>query len=266
MRDFKMKSGKKVLIIDNEHKFRHRLQELIKQKHYEVIAVTNKARAQEMLSSKHVDMVVLGTITPKTDMLYLYQWFTQRPSCKEIPLIIINGPEASQFSDERRKQEETGLASVDYFFKPIEPDKILYFIEKQMDRTSKKIKVLVVDDQEIVREGIRIILDLHKDIEVVGEARHGKDAIEKTMKLMPDIVLMDILMPGMNGLEATRQILETRSKAKVLILSQCDSADTIRASRNAGACGFVSKSSVTSQLVSSVRSANRKLKRTKTVK
>lgn len=257
-----MESGKKVLIIDNEHKFRHRLQKLIRQKHYEVIAVTNKARAQQMLSHKHVDMVVLGTITPKTDMLYLYQWFTQHPSCKEIPLIIINGPEASQFLNEWKEQQGTGLASVDYFFKPIEPDKVLYFIEKQMDRTSRKIKVLVVDDQEIVREGIRIILDLHKDIEVIGEAKHGKDAVEKTTKLMPDIVLMDILMPGMNGLEATRQILKTRSKAKVLILSQCDNEDTIRASRDAGACGFVSKSSVTSQLVSSVRSANRTLRHT----
>lgn len=260
-----MLSHKKVLIIDNEHKFRHRLQELIKQKHYEVIAVTNKARAQKLLSSKHVDMVILGTITPKTDMLYLYKWFTQNPSFKKIPLIIINGPEASQFSPEQNQQEDTGLASVDYFFKPIEPDKVLYFIEKQMDNTLKKIKVLVVDDQEIVREGIRVILDLHKDIEVIGEAKHGKDAVEKTIRLMPDIVLMDILMPGMNGLEATRQILETQSKAKVLILSQCDNADTIRASHNAGACGFVSKSSITSQLISSVRSANRKLKHTQTI-
>lgn len=251
-----MLADKKILIIDNEHKFRHRLQELIRQKHYEVIAVTNKARAQKMLNSKHIDMVILGTITPKTDMLYLYKWFIKNPSCKEIPLIIINGPEISYFSPEHNNEYERGPGRFNYFFKPIEADRVLPFIEKQMDCTLKKIRVLLVDDQEMVRESIRIILDLHKDIEVIGEAKHGKEAIEKTIRLMPDVVLMDILMPGMDGLEATRHIIDTWSDAKVLILSQCDSADTIRACHNAGAYGFISKSSMTSYLISRVRSAN----------
>ena len=261
-----MLTHKKVLIIDNEQKFRRRLRELIQQKHYEVITVTSKSRAQKMLSSQHIDMVIMGTITPKTDMLYLYRWFIQNPSCKEVPLIIINGPETSHFLHDRHGENDVLPAPPGYFFKPVEPDTVLHFIEKQMEHTTQKIKVLVVDDQEIVREGIHIILDMYKDIEVIGEARHGKDAVEKTIKLMPDVVLMDILMPGMNGLEATRQIIETCSKAKVLMLSQCDSADIIRASHNAGACGFVSKSSVTSELVSRVRSAKRTFENTQTEK
>jgi DNA-binding NarL/FixJ family response regulator len=251
-----MLTGKKILIIDNERKFRYRLGELFRQKHYAVISVTNKTRALKLLDSKQFDMVILGTVTPKTDMLYLYKSFIRNPSCKEIPLIIINGPETSYFSAEPNIEGYENPARFNYFFKPIKADRILYFIEKQLDKTLKKIRVLLVDDQEMVRESIRIILDMHKDIEVIGEAKHGKEAIEKTIKLMPDVVLMDIIMPGMDGLEATRHIIKTWNDAKVLILSQSDSTETIRASCNAGACGFISKSSMTSHLISKVRSAN----------
>jgi DNA-binding NarL/FixJ family response regulator len=251
-----MSFKKKVLIIDNEYKFRNRLQALIRQKNYDAIAVNNKIQALKMLQHKNVDMVVLGTITPKSDMLYVYHWFKHNPNYKDIPLMIINGPIEPELSFEWDKQEDTGLSSIDYFFKPIEPDIVMPFIEKHMNSASRKIKVLIVDDQELVREGIRIVLNLYKDIEVVGEAKHGEDAIEKTIKLMPDVVLMDILMPGMNGLEATRRIMEICREARVLILSQYDTDESIQASRNAGACGFISKSSSTAFLISSVRSAN----------
>jgi DNA-binding NarL/FixJ family response regulator len=249
---------KKILIIDNEYKFSNRLQALIRQNNYDAIAVNNKVQALKTLRRKDIDMVVLGTITPKSDMLYVYHWFKHNPNYKDVPLMIINGPIEPELSFERDEQEATGLASIDYFFKPIEPDIVMPFIEKHMNSTSKKIKVLIVDDQELVREGIRIMLDLHKDIEVVGEAKHGKDAIEKAIKLMPDVILMDILMPGMNGLEATQRIMEICREARVLILSQYDTDESIQASKNAGACGFISKSSSTAFLVSNVRSANLK--------
>ena len=247
---------KKVLIIDSEYKFSNRLQSLIRQNNYDAIAVNNKIKALKMLRRRDVDMVVLGTITPKSDMLYVYHWFKNNPDYKNVPLIIINGPIEPELSLEWDKQEDTGLALIDYFFKPIEPDRVMPFIEKHMNFDSRKIKVLIVDDQELVREGIRIVLDLYKDIEVVGEAKHGEDAIEKAIKLVPDVVLMDILMPGMNGIEATRHIVETCREARVLILSQYDTDESIRASRNAGACGFISKSSSTACLISGVRSAN----------
>ena len=251
-----MSFKKKVLIIDNEYNFSNRLQALIRQKNYEAIAANNKIEALKMLRRRNVDMVVLGTITPKSDMLYVYHWFKHNPIYKNVPLMIINGPIESQLTFEWDKQEDTGLALIDYFFKPIEPDRVMPFIEKHMNSGSRKIKVLIVDDQELVREGIRIVLDLYKDIEVVGEAKHGEDAIAKAIKLMPDVVLMDILMPGMNGLEATRRIVEICREARVLILSQYDTDESIQASRNAGACGFISKSSSTAFLISSVRSAN----------
>lgn len=251
-----MSLKKKVLIIDNEHKFSNRLQALIRQNNYDAIAVSNKIQALKMLRRRDVDMVVLGTITPKSDMLYVYHWFKHNPDYKNVPLMIINGPIEPKLSFEWDKQDGTGLALIDYFFKPIEPDRVMPFIEKHMNSSSRKIKVLIVDDQEMVRESIRIVLDIYKDIKVVGEAKHGEDAIEKTIKLMPDVVLMDILMPGMNGIEATRHIMKICREARILILSQYDTDESIQASRNAGACGFISKSSSTSCLISSVRSAN----------
>jgi DNA-binding NarL/FixJ family response regulator len=251
-----MSFKKKVLIIDNEHKFSNRLQLLIRQNSYDAIAVHNKIQALKMLRCKNIDMVVLGTITPKSDMLYVYHWFKHNPDYKNVPLMIVNGPIEPQLSFEWDKQEDTGLTLIDCFFKPIEPDRVMPFIERHMNSAPRKIKVLIVDDQELVREGIRIVLDLHKDIEVVGEAKHGEDAIEKAIKLMPDVVLMDILMPGMNGIEATKHIVEICREARVLILSQYDTNESIQASKAAGACGFISKSSSTSCLISSVRSAN----------
>jgi DNA-binding NarL/FixJ family response regulator len=252
-----MSINKKVLIIDNEHEFSSRLQNMIEQRNYEVLVVDNKTQAQEILHGKDIGLVILGTITPRTDMLYIYKWFKQNPDYQRVPLIIINEPGEPQLSLGWDINDDTGLPE-DCFFKPIEPDKILHLIIKQMDRTLKKIKVLLVDDQEIVREGIRIILNQHEDIEVIGEARHGKDAIEKAIKLMPDVILMDIVMPGMNGLEATRQILQAWREARVLVLSQYDNEESIRASHKSGACGFLSKSSLTANLVSNVRTANRK--------
>jgi len=90
-----------------------------------------------------------------------------------------------------------------------------------------KIKVLVVDDHAILRDGIRALLGLHDDIEIVGEASEGKEAIEKVQQLMPDVVIMDIAMPGMDGLEVTRRIGKKNPKIKVLVLTQYDNKEYI---------------------------------------
>jgi len=90
-----------------------------------------------------------------------------------------------------------------------------------------KIRLLVADDHAIMRDGIRALVGLHEDIEIVGEAATGQEAIAKAQELMPDVIIMDIAMPGLDGLEATRRILKANPKAKVLVLSQYDDKEYI---------------------------------------
>ncbi len=116
-----------------------------------------------------------------------------------------------------------------------------------------KIRVLVVDDHALLRDGIRALLALHDDIEVVGEATDGREAINMVHQLSPDVVLMDIAMPLMDGLEATRRIRKENPQAKVLILTQHDNREYMLSSVKAGADGCVPKRAVASELVSAIR-------------
>src|SRR6266516_4627165 len=97
------------------------------------------------------------------------------------------------------------------------------------------LRILVADDHEIVRRGLCAILESHTGWEVCGEAADGREAVEKTRQLNPDVVILDIGMPSLNGLEATRQILKTNPHAKVLILTLHDSDQVVREVLNAGA-------------------------------
>lgn len=120
-----------------------------------------------------------------------------------------------------------------------------------------KIKVLLVDDHAIMRDGIRALLSLQDDIEIVGEASEGKEAIEKTRLLYPDVVVMDIAMPGMDGLEATRRITKQYPKTKVLVLTQYDNKEYILSAVKAGSAGYVPKRALGSELVSAIRAVYR---------
>ncbi len=115
------------------------------------------------------------------------------------------------------------------------------------------IKVLVVDDHAILRDGIRSLLESQEDILVVGEAADGTEAIEQTGKFFPDVVLMDISMPNMNGLEATRIIKEKFPKVQVLVLTQHDNREYISLALQAGASGYVLKRSGRRELLNAVR-------------
>jgi len=119
-----------------------------------------------------------------------------------------------------------------------------------------KIKVLIVDDHAILREGIRALLCLYPDIEVVGEAGDGLEAISKTRQLAPDIVLMDIAMPGLGGLEATLEIHKQSPNSRVVILTQHDDSEYIFPILKAGASGYVLKKAVGNELVAAIRAVH----------
>ena len=115
------------------------------------------------------------------------------------------------------------------------------------------IRVLIVDDQEMVREGFSVLLGAMPDIEVVGEARDGREAVDRVAALRPDVVLMDIRMPGTNGLEATREIVSADTGAKVLILTTFDLDEYVYQALRCGASGFLLKDASVGQLAEGVR-------------
>jgi DNA-binding NarL/FixJ family response regulator len=115
------------------------------------------------------------------------------------------------------------------------------------------IRVLVVDDQAMVRAGFRLLLADEPDIDVVGEASNGRDAVAHAARLRPDVILMDIRMPEMDGLEATRRILGSDTAARVLILTTFDLDDYVFEALRAGASGFVLKDEPPEQLLGAVR-------------
>ena len=116
-----------------------------------------------------------------------------------------------------------------------------------------EIRVLVVDDHAILRDGIRSLLDRQDDMTVIGEAANGQEALEQIAGLNPDIVLMDINMPGMNGLEATRHVKTLYPHVKILILTQHDSQEYISPLLQAGASGYVLKRSGGREVVNAIR-------------
>src|SRR6202167_2488620 len=116
-----------------------------------------------------------------------------------------------------------------------------------------KISVLLVDDHTLVRRGFRRILEDETDIKVVGEAGDGSEAVKLTEELRPKVIVMDCAMPGMNGLEATRQILEKHPQALVLMLSMHPEETLVRQALDAGARGYVLKNAVDLELGAAIR-------------
>jgi DNA-binding NarL/FixJ family response regulator len=117
------------------------------------------------------------------------------------------------------------------------------------------IRVLLADDEELVRTGLRMILDAEPDITVVGDAVDGQDAVTQTGRLAPDVVLMDIRMPRMDGLEATRRICSDDSEVKVVVLTTFDLDEHVHAALAAGASGFLLKDAPATQLTHAIRVA-----------
>jgi DNA-binding NarL/FixJ family response regulator len=114
------------------------------------------------------------------------------------------------------------------------------------------IRVLLADDHAIVRDGLRALMQGHSDLAVVGEAATGREAVLKTLELKPDIVVMDIAMPELNGIEAVREIRDRVAAAQVVILSMHGTAEHIYRSLRAGAKGFVMKESAGKEVVKAI--------------
>jgi two-component system response regulator NreC len=122
---------------------------------------------------------------------------------------------------------------------------------------ASRIKVLIVDDHAVLRQALRMLLENQQEVEVVGDAGNGREALDAVEKLHPDVVLMDMVMPGLNGLEATRQIRRRAPKAKVLILTGYMEDEQILAALRAGASGYVVKKSDVEELLLGIQSVHR---------
>jgi DNA-binding NarL/FixJ family response regulator len=119
--------------------------------------------------------------------------------------------------------------------------------------TAPPIRVLLVDDQPMLRTGFRMVLSTETDLDIVGEAADGHDAVQLARRLLPDVVLMDIRMPRMDGVAATRAITEARLPVRVLILTTFDLEEYVVGALRAGASGFLAKDVPADDLVSAIR-------------
>lgn len=118
---------------------------------------------------------------------------------------------------------------------------------------SEKIKILIADDQKLIREGLKVLLEMEEDFEIIGEAKNGVEAYEFYIKLKPDIVLMDIQMPVMNGVEAIKKIKEVDSQAKIIILTTFDDDLYVYDGLKSGALGYVLKDTSIEKLSETIR-------------
>jgi DNA-binding NarL/FixJ family response regulator len=121
---------------------------------------------------------------------------------------------------------------------------------------AEPIRVLIADDHRILREGVKALLSEHADLQVVGEAEDGRQAIDLTLKLDPDVLLMDIAMPGLGGLEATLELRQQHPRTRILILTQYEDQEYVRRFLKAGVSGFVLKRAAGTALVAAIRAVH----------
>jgi DNA-binding NarL/FixJ family response regulator len=118
------------------------------------------------------------------------------------------------------------------------------------------ITVFLADDHAVLRDGVRLLLEMESDIEVVGDCANGREAVRKVSKLAPDVVILDILMPELNGIEAARQILQDTPSVKIVILSMNSDSEHVFRALQAGVRGYLLKASAGSEVVKAIRTVH----------
>jgi len=252
-REDKMASKEKILIIDDEPDFVEAFRMTLEAKAYQVLTASGKTEAEKVMRAEP-NIIVLGTIAPAGQAFSMHQWLKRHPRYKDIPLLVVDARDEEQAIKGWRTFEGMQLEAEDYVSKPIEPASLVPRIQRLLEEAIRRIKVLVADDHTMVRDGICAVLALQKGMDVVGEAVNGQDALEKVLRLLPNVALMDIVMPVMNGLEATKRITKDCPQTKVLILTQYDEQENMVVAKQAGAYGFIPKRTASSELVAGIKS------------
>ena len=253
-----MKESPRVLIVDDDREFVQALQASLLANSCEVTTASDRKQAEEQVRSHEPDLIVLGPIAPRGDAFRFHQWLKQTLGFSHVSLMVINAPPEKQFTRGWRLEEGLQLDAEDFLNKPVDPVALVPRIQNLLVKgEARKIRVLIVDDHAVVRDGIRAVLALQKDMQVVGEAADGKAAVELAVSFRPDVVLMDIVMPEMDGLQATKEICGSCEHTKILVLTQYDDQENIKASRDAGAIGFVPKAAASSRLLTGIRAVAR---------
>ena len=241
-----------ILIIDDEPDFVEACRRILEAKAFRVSAASSVPQAQEMMAGEPA-LIVLGTLAPAGQAFTMYQWLGQHPRYKEIPLLVIDARYEERPIRGWRRFEGLQIDGDEYLYKPIEPASLVPRIQSLLDAKTKRIRVLVVDDHTMVRTGICSVVSLQKDMEVVGEAVDGRDAFDKALRLLPHVALVDIVMPVMSGIEATKLIHKECPETKVLVLTQYDEEENMIIAKQSGAYGFIPKKAASSDLIRGIR-------------
>ena len=252
-----MEKNPRILIVDDDPVFTEALKATLVNESCSVVTASNHQQAEEMVRSQEPDMIVLGTIMPRGDAFLFHKWMKQTLGFSNLPIMVINAPPEQQVIKGWRMEEGMQCDAEDFLARPVEPAALVPRIQRLLDRATRKIRVLIVDDHAVVRDGIRAVLALQRDVQMVGEAVNGKEAVEKALELLPDVVVMDIVMPVMNGLDAAKEICQKCKSSKVLMLTQYDDEENVLASKEVGAVGFIPKAAASSRLLTGIRSVAR---------
>jgi len=243
----------KILIIDDEPDFVEAFRRTLEARSYQVMTASGRVEAQEVMKAIEPNAIVLGTLAPAGQAFAMYEWLEQHPRFKDIPLLVIDARYEERSMKGWRRFEGIRLEADVYESKPIEPAALVPQIKSLLEAVTRCIRVLVVDDHTMVRDGICSVIALQKDIEVVGEAVNGQDAFDKVLRILPNVALVDIVMPVMSGIEATKLISRECPETKVLILTQYDEEENMIVAKQSGAYGFIPKKAASAELISGIR-------------